>query len=160
MSRAILEIEGVESRVEASRRLTDGSLAVTVDGAPVLVAADAPEVRVARAGEEIHVEIGGEVWIARLRSEIGGSSADGAGAQGVIAPMNGEIVSVTAAVGDVVEAGAELVVLESMKLHMSLPSPRAGRVAEVLTAPRQIVSKGELLVRLADDDEESASAAD
>jgi 3-methylcrotonyl-CoA carboxylase alpha subunit len=166
VSRALLDIEDVgEARVELVRRLPDGFV-LTVNGAPVTVRPGAgwmvdgakTDVRMARVGEQTHVEIGGEVWIVSARSEIGGGPDAGRAENGVFAPMSGEIVSVAAAVDGTVEAGAELVVLESMKLHMSLLSPRAGRVVEVLAMPGRVVAKGELLVRLADDMEDAGAA--
>ncbi len=47
------------------------------------------------------------------------------------APMPGMVVAVLVEVGQRVEAGANLVILESMKMENELKAPRAGRVERV-----------------------------
>jgi biotin carboxyl carrier protein len=159
VSRLILDIDGHEVAVAALRRDRARGQVLRIDG--FIWTADGPSPRLARNGEETHVEIGGEVFIVRVRSAAGASQGGGEADAALISPMSGEIISVAVIAGDVVEAGAELAVLESMKLHMSLSSPRRARVLEVLTAPRSMVGKGEVLVRLGDpEEEEAADAAD
>src|SRR3970282_965559 len=48
------------------------------------------------------------------------------GADQLFAPMPGRVVVVKAAVGAQVEAGQELIVIEAMKMELSLKAPRAG----------------------------------
>jgi acetyl-CoA/propionyl-CoA carboxylase, biotin carboxylase, biotin carboxyl carrier protein len=55
------------------------------------------------------------------------SSVDGS----VSAPMPGTVLSVAVTVGDHVDAGATLGVLEAMKMELALKAPHAGAVAEV-----------------------------
>ena len=47
------------------------------------------------------------------------------------APMPGSVLVVKVAEGDAVEAGQTLVVLESMKMELSIDAPADGTVAEV-----------------------------
>lgn len=56
-----------------------------------------------------------------------GASADDA----LLAPMPGTVVSVEVEVGDYVEQGQSLIVIESMKLETTLKSPRDGNVEDV-----------------------------
>jgi acetyl-CoA carboxylase biotin carboxyl carrier protein len=49
-------------------------------------------------------------------------------------------------VGDVVEAGATLLIVEAMKTMNPIPAPRSGRVIEVLIGDAQPVEFGEPLV--------------
>jgi biotin carboxyl carrier protein len=63
------------------------------------------------------------------------------------APMHGLVVDVPAQVGDLVEKGQLLVILESMKMQMQLRSPRKGRVIKVEVGPGSQVEKGALLVQ-------------
>ncbi|WP_454253054.1 ATP-binding protein [Pseudomonas sp. Marseille-Q7302] len=76
-----------------------------------------------------------------------------ADAGGLTAPMNASVVAVSVAVGDSVDAGTPLVVLEAMKMEHSIRAPRAGVVAALLCSPGELVAEGTPLVEL----EESAS---
>ncbi|MDE2271440.1 MAG: ATP-grasp domain-containing protein, partial [Xanthomonadaceae bacterium] len=76
------------------------------------------------------------------------SDAD-AGSQ-VTAPMPGRIVLVKAADGDEVEAGAELLVMEAMKMELSLKAPRAGTIAEIAAVAGDFVEADAVLVRFAE----------
>ncbi|MNU07143.1 Biotin carrier protein MADF [compost metagenome] len=53
------------------------------------------------------------------------------------------------AVGEALQAGATVVVLESMKLEHSLTCPAAVTVVELLVAPGQQVAPGQVLARFA-----------
>jgi len=57
-------------------------------------------------------------------------------------------VSVLVAVGDAVEEGQGLVVMEAMKMENELRAPRAGRVKAVPVREGQAVETGALLVVL------------
>ncbi|HJE69286.1 acetyl-CoA carboxylase biotin carboxyl carrier protein subunit, partial [Pseudomonas oryzihabitans] len=71
-----------------------------------------------------------------------------ADAGGLTAPMNASVVAVSVAVGDAVEAGAPLVVLEAMKMEHSIRAPRAGVVAALFCSPGELVAEGAPLVEL------------
>ncbi|MEO8742568.1 MAG: acetyl-CoA carboxylase biotin carboxyl carrier protein subunit, partial [Lysobacteraceae bacterium] len=53
------------------------------------------------------------------------------GGNRITAPMPGRIVLVKVQAGDAVESGQELLVMEAMKMELSLKSPRAGIIASV-----------------------------
>lgn len=65
------------------------------------------------------------------------------------APFNGKVVALPVAAGQALAAGDTVVVIESMKLEHSLASPAAATVAELLVAPGQQVSPGQVLARFA-----------
>ena len=71
-----------------------------------------------------------------------------AGADRLLAPMPGRVVVVKAAPGDEVEAGQEVMVIEAMKMELSLKAPRAGKVAEVRAASGDFVDADTALVVL------------
>lgn len=75
-----------------------------------------------------------------------------ADAGGLTAPMNASVVAVSVAVGDTVDAGTPLVVLEAMKMEHSIRAPRAGVVTALFCSPGELVAEGTALVEL----EESA----
>ncbi|KAJ2780192.1 hypothetical protein H4R18_003586 [Coemansia javaensis] len=66
----------------------------------------------------------------------------------VLAPMPGTIVSVAVAPGDVVAEGAEVAVVEAMKMQNVLRAPRAGTVKAVNVRPGATVSGDDVLVEL------------
>jgi len=77
----------------------------------------------------------------------------GALATGVtLAPMPGLVKVVYVAAGDVVAAGDRLVMLEAMKMELTLSADRAGKVAEMLTGAGAQVQAGAALIRLEDAD--------
>ena len=71
------------------------------------------------------------------------------GATVVVAPLAGTIASVRVAVGDVVEPGQALVLLEAMKMEHRVTAPSAGVVKAVNVADRDVVREGDVLVELA-----------
>ena len=78
-------------------------------------------------------------------------------------PAPALVVASPVAVGELVEAGAPVLVLESMKMETVLRSPFAARVRELLAATGSQVETGAPLVRLepvADDEGEQDAAAD
>ncbi len=66
----------------------------------------------------------------------------------VLAPMPGRVVLVKAAPGDVVESGQELMVIEAMKMELSLKAPRDGTIAELRSAAGDFVEADAVLVTL------------
>jgi len=67
-----------------------------------------------------------------------------------IAPMPGLVKDVHVAVGDIVEIGDRLIVLEAMKMEHTLSATRTGTVAEVMVARNEQVQSGAALIRLAE----------
>ena len=69
------------------------------------------------------------------------------------------VVAMPVAVGDEVEAGATLVVLESMKMETALRAPAAGRVREVYAVVNSQVDAGAALLRFDQAGESAATEA-
>jgi 3-methylcrotonyl-CoA carboxylase alpha subunit len=74
-------------------------------------------------------------------------AARGAGDR-LAAPMPGRIVAVRTTAGREVREGEELVVMEAMKMELSLKAPRDGRVREVRAVEGAFVEADALLVQL------------
>ena len=68
----------------------------------------------------------------------------------IVAPMPGRIVLVRAKAGDDVAAGDEVLVMEAMKMELTLRAPRAGRIESVQAEAGDFVEADAVLVRLAD----------
>ncbi|AQS53954.1 Glutaconyl-CoA decarboxylase subunit gamma [Jeotgalibaca dankookensis] len=66
----------------------------------------------------------------------------------VNSPMPGKIVSVKVTVGQQVNAGDTLCVLEAMKMENEVVAPEDGTVREVLVSEGQSVDSGDVLLRL------------
>jgi propionyl-CoA carboxylase alpha chain len=78
-----------------------------------------------------------------------GAGAGGAAADGVtVSPLPGVVRRVAVRVGDRVDAGAVLVVVEAMKTEHRIAAGRAGRVRRVLVAEGQEVAAGTTVVEL------------
>ncbi|MGJ8560792.1 MAG: acetyl/propionyl/methylcrotonyl-CoA carboxylase subunit alpha [Litorimonas sp.] len=81
----------------------------------------------------------------------GGQNAAASG-NAVIAPMSGKVISVLVEPGATVTADQPLVILEAMKMEMTLKSPRDGVVADVTAVVGVLVDDGQALVTLDDED--------
>jgi acetyl-CoA carboxylase biotin carboxyl carrier protein len=66
----------------------------------------------------------------------------------VAAEINGVVWKIEVAPGSAVEAGATLLILESMKMEIPVAAPRAGRVKSILAAEKDVVGEGQALVVL------------
>lgn len=66
----------------------------------------------------------------------------------VLSPLQGTIVMARVAAGDTVAAGAELIIIESMKMEHVVKASAAGVVTDVLVAAGEQVTKGQTLVTL------------
>lgn len=64
------------------------------------------------------------------------------------APMPGRIIRVNVSVGDNVQRGQSIVVLESMKMENTIAAPRDGVVSQVHIAADDSVQHGQSLVEL------------
>ena len=87
---------------------------------------------------------------AKARKPARGASSSGAGGGGgsgrVEVPMQGTIVKVLVAVGDAVEAGQAVVVLEAMKMENQITADKAGTVTEIKVSAGDTVGAGDVVV--------------
>ena len=145
---------------------------VHVDGEGVaaqVMPVDGTPVRMVTIGDEVHrvvVRPSGTrgaytLWLDGWRFEVealdertqairdlSGASAGPAGPAPLKAPMPGLIVRVSVQVGDQVQAGQGIVVMEAMKMENELRATAAGKVKSILATPGTAVEKGALLVEL------------
>lgn len=66
----------------------------------------------------------------------------------VEAHITGTVWKIECAVGDDIEEGDTVAILESMKMEMPVEAEDAGTVAEILCEEGQAVNEGDPLVRL------------
>jgi pyruvate carboxylase subunit B len=145
-----VEVDGVRVRAQ----ITD------VEGTPV---------RMLTVGDEVHrivVRPGATrgrytLWVdgfrhdvealderARAIRELSGASAGPVGPAPLLAPMPGMIVRVTVQVGDAVQPGQGLVVMEAMKMENELRASAVATVKAIHARPGTAVEKGALLLEL------------
>jgi acetyl-CoA carboxylase carboxyltransferase component len=72
----------------------------------------------------------------------------GAGNDAIAAPMQGTVVAIVVALGDLVRRGDELLVLEAMKMQHPIIAAVDGQVTELRVAVGALVQAGEVLARL------------
>ena len=62
--------------------------------------------------------------------------------------MPGKIIAVNVGIGDTVSKGDKLIVMEAMKMEMSLEAPRDGIIETLGCAPDDLVTDGATLLSL------------
>ena len=125
----------------AAQPLDDHSLAVEIDGCR-------EQLQLHRNAQRLALRRGGSAHDLRLRGPHSTAQAAGSGDHRVTATLPGRVAEIRCAPGDRVEAGAVLVVLDSMKLLHSLTAACDGLVRELFCAPGDSVEGGALLVEL------------
>ncbi len=80
------------------------------------------------------------------RSGGAGGAGAGGGSGAVAVPMQGTIVKILVEVGQEVEAGATVCVLEAMKMENNITADKAGTVKEIKVAPGDSVGSGDVVV--------------
>lgn len=164
--RFLVTINGEEQEVELDAdglRIGGGEVRAHVDEI------DGTPVRIVTVGDEVHrvvVRPRGSrgaytLWLdgwrfdvealderTRAIRELSGAAAGPPGPSPLVAPMPGLIVRIHVAIGDTVQAGQGLVVMEAMKMENELRAQAAGRVKAVHATPGSAVEKGALLIEL------------
>jgi biotin carboxyl carrier protein len=138
-------IDGVEHVVDA-RLLRPGSLSLLIDQRSVTceVRSDGDRHRVDLAGRTIDVTL-----IDTLRhGGVQVEAEEASGPQEIRAMMPGKIVTVLVGVGDSLEKGQGVLVVEAMKMENEVKAAAPGVVRELLVKPGQAVESGELLARI------------
>lgn len=104
--------------------------------------------RAIRRGEQVYLQWDGELHRIEAYDPISAVEASHSHQGGLTAPMNGSIVRVLVEAGQSVEAGAQLVVLEAMKMEHSIRAPHAGVIKALYCQEGEMVSEGSALVEL------------
>ncbi len=83
--------------------------------------------------------------LARRRRERTGGGAHTGARDAVVAPMQGTVLAVEVAEGDVVEAGQVICIVEAMKMENEIAAHRSGVVTELSVEPGQAVTHGQIV---------------
>ena len=89
-----------------------------------------------------------------------GTAAAPAGTVAVLAPMQGSVVSLDVAAGDLVRAGQPVAVLEAMKMEHLIPAGTAGKVFQVVATRGDVLYPGQPLLFIEPGEVELAQATE
>ena len=169
---AELEVEGVATTIPADIAILEHpdfaalehttkwvEQVLDLSAVPPPLAADPADAEDGRVKREIDVEVNGKrfsvsMWVPGSSTAAGTQARSrrrtdtGAGASGsgeVTVPMQGTIVKVSVAVGDAVEAGDPIVVLEAMKMENNVVAEKAGTITEIRVSEGDSVGGGDVV---------------
>ncbi len=111
----------------------------------LLVAGSVPELQVRAAGYPATARVESIQHRQITRKQTG---PRGSGPWKLEAPMPGRVISVAIQEGQILQAGAALVVIEAMKMQNEIIAERACRVVRVLVKPGDAVESGAPLLEL------------
>ncbi len=143
----VLDLTGIGGKAESSAPESDGD-----EAEPKVKRSTTVEVNGKRFNVNMWVPETPTVAVAAgaapKKTKRGGSSGGGGGAiasGSVEAPMQGTIVKVLVEVGQTVEVGAGIVVLEAMKMENQINAEKAGTVKEIKVTAGDTVGGGDIL---------------
>ena len=119
MKKFLINVNGKSYDVEVVEVASDGAVSV----APVVAAPQAPEA---------------QAPVAAPTANVNGTKVE--------APMPGTILKVNVNVGDSVNEGDTVAVLEAMKMENEIPAPCSGKIAAVNVKQGDTVETGAVLV--------------
>ena len=147
-----LEAEGAGYRVlldgqsvaADARLISQGTVSVILDGRSFVV-----HVTPTLDGK-IKLQIGPHEYTAEVQDPRAWrgrrhGTLEAEGRQQIVAPMPGKVIRVLVDVGDEVEAGQGLLVVEAMKMQNEIRSPKKGKVERLQAKEGQNVNAGEVL---------------
>lgn len=109
-----------------------------------------------RTEDGVHVWLGGKTYrleIVERTPKRAAEAAVGTRQAAIKAPMPGTVLKIQVRAGAAFEAHQPLIVLESMKMELTLSTPHAGRVKEILCTEGQLVEMGAVLAKLEESDD-------
>ena len=144
-SQVALRIDGRSLEIDVASLHGDHAYSLLIDGKSYMAVA-------ANQGEHREVTVNGvssavtveDEELARLRSQV--KPRRRVGGDQIKAPMPGRIVSVSVTVGDKVETGQGVVVIEAMKMENELRAHAGGTVREIRVSAGDTVDKNAVLV--------------
>ncbi|MFC3124428.1 acetyl/propionyl/methylcrotonyl-CoA carboxylase subunit alpha [Pseudoroseomonas globiformis] len=133
-------------RLELPGGLAQAQLAEDEAGSLLLLDGVSRRVRIILQGTQLTVVVGGRNHVLHRVDPLAPPQAETAGHDKVRAPVPGRVARVLVKVGDEVLKNAPLVVIEAMKMEMTLRAPMDGRVASLRHQVEEMVEEGAELV--------------
>jgi biotin carboxyl carrier protein len=88
------------------------------------------------------------LWNPAMAVAAAAATRGGTSGRDVLAPMHGTILDILVAVGDEVQQGDPIAVLEAMKMETRLEAPSPGIVSAVLAERGAVVESGEIVASI------------
>ena len=154
-------IGGKTLTVETSPSSGNSQRTLLVDGVPhnadvVCVEPNVYSVLIDRRSTDLTIDGGGHVWVGSTRLSVQihdprkwsrGQGADAEhGTIALKAAMPGKVVAVLVELGEAIETGRGVLVVEAMKMQNEVKSPKAGTVQAIRVSPGDSVAAGQVLV--------------
>ncbi|QPT39055.1 Acetyl-/propionyl-coenzyme A carboxylase alpha chain [Oligella ureolytica] len=147
----ILEINGVIHELTWDVN-TSGNNGLTFD-IKLGLDGDLSQAKVVHEGEELYLYTQESQIRLRVPNTLAhAAEGDELGGGGLTAPMPGKVINILVNVGDRVEAGDVLLVMEAMKMEHSITADTGGTVEELFFAVGDQVTEGAELIKLNSDD--------
>jgi biotin carboxyl carrier protein len=145
-----IELDGKPYRVDCQYFGDRDFLSLLIDNKSYLIESAAVKPEEGRyyarvMGRHYDVDVLDELLVAVRDAERGSTDA---GEYNVVSPMPGLILDVKVSVGDRVEVGQAVVIMEAMKMQNELAAEVGGVVTEIHVRPRQTVESHAPLVRI------------
>jgi biotin carboxyl carrier protein len=140
-----VDIDGRSVELQAHYS-TDGLLLLLIDGRSYEVSV--------QHGDPMTIGVNNETVLVRVRDErertfdLLGEAAGSSGPAQVASPMPGRVVDVLVELGQAVEEGDPVVVVEAMKMENALTATRSGVVRSIRAAVGDSVDGGQSLIEI------------
>ena len=119
---------------------SDEALTLRIDGTP-------QRLSTLRSGDDLIVHVQGRRYRFHPARPYGFEGGAESSSDRIRAPMPGRLVAVNVAAGDAVQAQQALIVMEAMKMELTLRAPQAARVAELRATVGEFVEADTVLIR-------------
>lgn len=146
----LAQIQADELYLEVNRRSVSFRIVPGAMGSFVLQDGDRVLAGYALASDnQVWVELDGRTYVLdREKTGHAGGAAGGAASGEIASPMTGTVRKVFVEAGQLVAAGAPILVVEAMKMEFNMTAPFAAQVRELLCEAGQSVDLGQVLMRL------------
>jgi biotin carboxyl carrier protein len=136
------KIDGQEVEADAVE-VSPGIYSVIVDG-------ESFEARIEGTSSNLRIVADGKEYIAAIENprelkKNRAGAAETQGRQNIVAPMAGKIIRVLVSIGDQVQSGQGLAIVEAMKMQNEIRSPKSGKIERLGVVAGQTVNPGEII---------------
>jgi 3-methylcrotonyl-CoA carboxylase alpha subunit len=147
------EIEIVGALPNVRLRIDGGAwqeaqVSLDSDISRVSIAGDARSVRVIRNGNAAQAQDGSNRWLCTFPNAYTPAKHQEAESGHLRAPMPGTVIAVLVQVGQAVESGAPLLMMEAMKMEHTITAPKAGKIAALYFKTGEQVKEGAELLHM------------